>query len=133
MSVIVLKTLCLLAALFGACIVLFAWIAHARGYFDTMRVATAALKLGGTVVRGSFLILCAWAAWRHPQQAAWFAWGAFFAFVFSGAGDQVLERGFVGGFKSLMPTYYVVASFHALFASIVWLLTRKATVAVVGG
>ena len=52
MSVIVLKTICLLAALFGACIVLFAWIAHARGYFDTMGVATATLKIGGTVLRG---------------------------------------------------------------------------------
>jgi hypothetical protein len=128
MTSIAFKLICTLSGLFGAFILLFALVAYFQGLLAPLDSGTIALKIGGTIVRAAFLLLCAWAAWRSPHQAAWFAWGAFFVFVLSGAADEVYRLGLVEGFGNLMPTYYQVAVVHALVAIAAWLLTPKATV-----
>ena len=71
------------------------------------------------------MLLCAWATWNSPYYAAWFAWGAFFAFVISGAVDEVVAHGISSGLGNLMATYYITAFVHAILASVIWFLSRN--------
>lgn len=122
--IIALRVICTLAAVFGAWITLFLWLAYEQGVFAHLDTGTLILKLSGTLIRAGFLFMCAWAAWSRPYLAPWFAWGAFLAFVVAGAGDQVFRFGVIDGMRNLIPTYYVVSSIHALVATVIWLLVR---------
>jgi hypothetical protein len=133
MSSVTLKIICSLAALFGAYMLFFLLSAFGQGVFAPFDSGTVALKVGGTLVRAAFLFLCAWSAWRQPHAGAWFAWGAFFTFVFAGAADEVFRLGLVRGLGHLIPVYYITASVQALFAIAVWLLSAKTKPIVAGG
>jgi hypothetical protein len=126
MSNIALKLICSLAGLFGGFILVFVWVAYGQGVFASLDPGTTALKIGTTVIRAGFLLLCAWAAWRRPQQAAWFALGAFFAFGVGRAADEIFKRGLVGGFGSLVPAYYRTLAIHALLVAAAWRLAPRA-------
>ena len=132
MSSIALKILCSLAGAFGAATILFAWFAYSQGLLSSYDAGTVSLKIVGTVVRSAFLLLCAWAAWRQPHNAALYALAAFLAFVIGGAADEVYRRGLVGGFGNLIPTYYFTSAIHGLFALAVWRLAPKAAAVAVG-
>lgn len=132
MTNIALKLICSIAGLFGVFILAFTWFAFHQGYFASLDSGATALKIGGTVIRAVFLLLCAWAAWRQPYQAAWFAWGACFAFVVGGAVDVVFKYGLFSGFGNLIPTYYYTSIIHALLAITAWLFARESTVVAVG-
>lgn len=122
---IALKTLCVLSASFGAFILFFVFVAYLQGAFGEYNAGTVVLKVVSTVIRASFLLSCAWFAWCEPKYIAWFAWGAFAAFVVGGAADQIYYLGFIKGLNNLMVAYYVVAIIHAIFAILVWFLSRK--------
>ena len=125
MSNIALKIICSIAGLFGAFLFVLVWVAYGNGTFASLDPGTAILKIGTTLVRATFLMACAWAAWRRPRRAAWFAWGAFFAFAFGGAADELFKHGLVGGFANLVPAYYRTSAFHAFLAIAAWILAPK--------
>ena len=126
MANISLKLICSLAGLFGGFILIFVLVAYGQGVFASLDPGTVAFKIGTTIIRAGFLILCAWAAWRRPHQAPWFALGALLAFAVGGAADEIFRRGLVDGFGSLIPTYYRTVAIHAFFVAAAWLLAPKA-------
>ena len=120
-----LKALCSLGGAFGLLILLATAAFFGAGVFSELAPGAQALKLVGTFVRAACLFGCTWAAWRAVRLAAPFAWGAFAAFVVSGAADQVYDHGFTDGFGNLIPTYYYTSAMHALFAIAVWFLASR--------
>lgn len=119
----ILKTICTIFGLFGVFIVPAAIFAYSQGVFTPLGEGAALLKVVSTIIRATFLILCTWAAWKRPKLVVWFALGALITFGIGGAADQIYKYGFINGFGKLIPTYYYVVFFHALFAFVAWLLT----------
>lgn len=70
----------------------------------------AVVKIGGVVFRAACLIAGAWAAWRRPSLAVWFAWGALVTFAVAG---------YAGSGGNLAPVYYEALAGHAVFLAIV--------------
>lgn len=133
MKSIVLKLLCVLAGMFGLLIIAFSVYVYNLGYLNDLSSSVAALKLGGTAIRAALLILCAWAAWKYPRHVVYYASGAMFAFIISGALDEVLKHGFADGFGNLMATYYFVVASHAVFSMVVWYLGKDISIKVGNG
>jgi hypothetical protein len=132
MANIALNIICSLAGLFGGFILVYVLVALGQGFFASLDPATIALKVGTTIIRAGFLLACAWAAWRRPHQASWFAAGALLAFAFGGAADEIFKHGLVSGLSRLVPTYYRTVGLHALLAVAAWLLAFKAKQPAVG-
>ena len=133
MSSIALKFIATTGALFGLLIVLLSVALLSQGQFSSLSNGTIALKITFTVARVACLVLCAWAAWRAPHLAAWFAWGACAAFAIGAAADQVYVRGLSGGFGNLISSYYWAVAVHAVFAISIWLLAAKTSANPVDG
>ena len=122
-----LKIITALAGLFGAFILFFITTAYSEGVFSPLNDGAMLLKLITSTLKALFLMVCAIYAWVKPKTCFWFALGAFIAFSFGGAADEIYYLGFIEGMNNLMTTYYVVALLHAIFASIVWVLSREST------
>lgn len=69
------------------------------------------------------LIACGVTAWRAPKYAVWFSFGAFL-FGISGAAQYIYTFGLVKGITTLMPSYYLMLSFHGIVAILIWWLTK---------
>ena len=130
MKKITLNILCTIAGLFGVTILLSQWFAYNQGLFTTLDAGAASLKIITSIVRATFLILCALAVWKKTKYVTWFAWGAFFAFTIGGAADEIYKLGFANGLGNLISTYYIVVLLHALFAVVSWLLSRNINIEV---
>ena len=133
MKNIAIKTICVLAGVFGLVVLITTPVLYLQDFYVTMSHEVAALKISSSFVRGIFLIMCALTAWRYKFRAVWLAWGAFVAFFIGGAADQVIKHGVVGGFENLIMTYYIASAVHALVAMALWLLISKPNTAPVRG
>ena len=122
-----LKIISTLAGLFGVYILYLIATFYTEGAFSSLSEGAILLKILTSVLKAMLLVICAIYAWVQPKNSFWFALGAFFVYSIGGAADEVYYLGFIEGMNNLMTTYYVVAFMHAIFALIVWLLSREST------
>ena len=128
MNVLVLKIVCSYGAAIGVGILIFLPVAVSKGVFAEVGYSVAIFKIVGAILRGVFLILCGWAAWKQPHFTYIYAWGAFVAFMVAGAADELIKHGGIEGFGHLMSTYYFVSVAHVVYAFMVWWLSNRVSV-----